>query len=76
MNRQIVFAFAAVVLSFVLGGCIGDEFRQKPDRPVLRVLARAARWGLWIMVAGEAEPKAEPQYTRSSPDRIDHARSL
>lgn len=75
MNRQTI--VLALILAFALGGWIGDESRQKPDRPVLKFLAKAARWGLWLMVVAEKAPASEPQYTRSlSPDHIDHQRSL
>jgi hypothetical protein len=64
----------AVIIAFALGGWIGDEAKPQPERPVLKFLAKVAKWGLWIMVVGEPTP--EPQYTRSSPDHIDHQRSL
>jgi hypothetical protein len=43
---------------------------------VLKLLAQAARWGLWLLVVGEPSP--EPQYTRAAlpDDHIDHQRSL
>jgi hypothetical protein len=75
MNRLAI--VLALILAFALGGWIGDESRQQPDRPVLKFLAKAARWGLWLMVVGEPAPPQEPKYTRSlSPDHIDHQRSL
>lgn len=73
MNKQTI--VLAVILAFALGGWIGDEAKPKPDRPVLKFLAKAARWGLWLMVVGEPAPEP-PQYTKASPDNIDHKRSL
>lgn len=74
MNRQTI--VLALILAFALGGWIGDEAKPKPDRPVLKFLSQAARWGLWLLVVGEPAP--EPQYSRAAPtdDHIDHQRSL
>lgn len=72
-NKTLVLA---LIVAFLVGGWAGDESRPQPDRPVARFIGKIARLGLWIMVLGETEPKAEPQYTKSSPDSIDHMRSL
>lgn len=66
----------ALIVAFLVGGWAGDEVRPRPDRPVARFFGKIARLGLWLMVLGESEPKAEPQYTKASPDHIDHMRSL
>ena len=68
---------AALVVAFLLGGWIGDEVRPKPQRPVLKFLGKAARLGLWLLVAESNEP-SEPQYAKThfDPDHIDHMRSL
>ena len=66
----------ALIAAFLIGGWAGDESRPKPDRPVARFIGKIARLGLWILVLGEPQPKAEPQFTKSSPDHIDHMRSL
>lgn len=67
----------AVVIAFLAGGYIGDELRPKPDRPVLRFLAKAAKTFLWIMVF-EEPPQPQPPYKAAAldADQIDHARSL
>jgi NADH:ubiquinone oxidoreductase subunit H len=76
MNSRLAIV-AALIVAFMLGGWIGDEFRPKPDRPVLRFLAKAARTAMWIMLVESAT--RETEYTRAAPpdpDHIDHARSL
>jgi hypothetical protein len=77
MNTRIAIV-AALIVAFLMGGWIGDEFRPKPDRPVLRFLAKAARMALWIMVVDSSSQQPEVQYTRTAPDpdHIDHMRSL
>jgi hypothetical protein len=76
MNRQTI--VLALIIAFALGGWSGDGVKPtpKPDRPVLKFISQAARWGLWLLVVGEPAP--EPQYTRAAPtdDHIDHQRSL
>ena len=76
MNRKTI--VLALVLAFAVGGYIGDESRKQPERPVLRFLAKVARWGLWVMVVGDQPKQPEPQYTRAAPGpgEIDHLRSL
>jgi hypothetical protein len=59
MNSRTL-AIAAVCL------CLGMYFARpapeppRPDRPVLSVIARLAKLGLWIMLVGESAP-AEKQ---------------
>lgn len=72
-NKTLVLA---LIVAFLIGGWAGDESRPKPERPVARFIGKIARLGLWLMILGETEPKGEPQYTKASPDHIDHARSL
>lgn len=72
-NKTLVLA---LILAFLVGGWAGDESRPKPERPVARWIGKIARLGLWLMVLGETEKSAEPQYTKASPDHIDHMRSL
>ena len=65
---------------FVFDG--GSPFTpMKPDRPVLRLLSRAARSALWFMLVAEP-PRSEPRVAQSlhtatdgSPI-LDHARGL
>lgn len=33
-----------------------DDTPAPTDRPVLRAIARAARWGLWMLLAAEPAP--------------------
>lgn len=68
----------AVVIAFLAGGYVGDELKPKPDRPILKFLAKAAKVFMWVMVM-EEPPTPQPARYRAAAidaDHIDHARSL
>lgn len=65
-KRMILVAAAAFALAFFVaqGGSspIPNPFAPaRPDRPVLKLIARAAKSLLWIAVFAEEKP-ADPQY--------------
>jgi len=43
----------------------------RPHRPVLKLLARIARMGLWVMLAGEQPP--QPVVAQHDPHSLNHA---
>ena len=74
MNQKTTLVLA-LIAAFLVGGYVGDEMKPKPDRPVLRFLAKAARVALWF--AAFSEPPPPPQYGHHpDPDHLDHGRSL
>lgn len=75
MNNNRITLVLALAVAFLLGGWIGDETREKPQRPVLTWIARVARWGLWMMVVADEQPQPMP-FKAIDADHIDHARSL
>jgi hypothetical protein len=44
-----------------------------PDRPVLRFLAKVAKLGLWVMLAGEEPPTTVNHIAQHGPHTINHA---
>lgn len=68
-NKWLIVAGAAalvVALAIPLGGSDFNPFAPKPDRPVLRLLARLAKMGLWVMFAAEQPPQPiEQQYAHA-----------
>jgi hypothetical protein len=76
MNMRMLILVA--IVAFVLGRSAGDsEPRPSPahDRPVLRLLVRVAKLGLWALAFAEPAPH-EHQHVQHSPDSVDHFRSL
>lgn len=88
-KNLILVAVAAFALAWFMAHNSGDGIipnpfvPQKPDRPVLRFIAKVAKTVLWVAVF--AEPKPEPthhhyvQATSVGPDghaMIDHAEGL
>ena len=73
---------AIVIVCLVAGYWLAGQRPAPPshDRPVLRWVARAARGLLWLSLAAEQPPEAEPTYIVHStigPDgapTINHAR--
>ena len=69
------------LLAFALGSLVANETGTRAERPFLRFLSSAARWGLRAMVFLEpAPPELEPTYqTCIGADgfhQINHQRSL
>ena len=79
LERYKVFAVIAL-LAFALGSYVANETGRRSERPLLRLISTAAKWGLRAMVFLEPPPPAEPQYqTRIGDDGyqvLDHSRSL
>ena len=79
LQRYKVFAVVAL-LAFALGSYVANETGRRSERPLLRWISTAAKWGLRAMVFLEPPPPVEPQYqTRIGDDGyqvIDHSRSL
>lgn len=68
----------AMLLSFAIGGVLGGQQYSptNPDRPVLRLLGRVARLGLWFMAFAEPAPTAQHAKVSVLADGVDHYRSL
>ena len=80
LERYKVFAVIAL-LAFALGSYVANETGRRSERPMLRWISTAAKWGLRAMVFLEpAPPELEPSYqTRIGDDgyqTLDHSRSL
>ena len=79
LERYKVFAVIAL-LAFALGSYVANETGRRSERPMLRWISTAAKWGLRAMVFLEPPPPFEPQYqTRIGDDgyqTLDHSRSL
>lgn len=72
------YAMVALCVVAFLAGLIYERQSQppeQPDRPVLRLLVKAARWGLWLAAFAEPEPP-QPRYHALDEGHIDHMRSL
>jgi hypothetical protein len=69
------------LLAFALGSLVANETGTRSERPFLRFLSTAARWGLRAMVFLEpAPPEIEQRYQTSVGtdgfEVVDHSRSL
>lgn len=75
MKRAVL--LTVCIVAFLIGGYIGRESAppEQPDRPVLRMLVKIARWGLWLAMLAEPEPP-QPRYHALDEGHIDHMRSL
>lgn len=79
MNWRIV--IAAVLLTLGLSNLVSTESEPpRPNRPVLNLLGRLAKLGLWIMLAGEEQPRetrmAQQTVGEDGYVVLDHGRSL
>lgn len=64
-NKTLAYKVLAVValLSFALGSYVANETNTRAERPVLRAISWAARWGLRGLVFLEpAPPELETKY--------------
>jgi len=80
LERLKVFGVVAL-LAFALGSLVANETGTRAERPFLRFLSTAARWGLRAMVFLEpSPPEIEPQYQtcvgQDGYEMLDHSRSL
>ena len=54
--------FISVLVAVAVTWCAATSdyspIKPKPDRPVLRLLARVAKLGLWVMWAAEPQPQS------------------
>lgn len=68
----------AIIAAWLIGSQIKEElFPSKPDRPVLKFLAKVARFGMWFLVLADAnKPAPDQQYGAVDADHVDHMRSL
>jgi hypothetical protein len=75
MSRYVL--AAACVVAILIGQYFGREAAPPapPDRPVLRLLIKAARLGLWLVMLAEPE-QPQPRYHAVDEGHIDHMRSL
>ena len=72
---------AAAVGLFVVGFVLGQNNNafspfgpQEPDRPFLRFIAKAAKFGLWLMVVEPPPEIPEHSYVSHDMDVINHRR--
>lgn len=79
LERYKVFVVVAL-LAFALGSYVANETGRRSERPFLRFISTAAKWGLRAMVFLEPPPPVEQQYqTCIGADgyrQLDHQRSL
>lgn len=80
LERLKVFGVVAL-LAFALGSLVANETGTRSERPFLRFLSTAARWGLRGLVFLEpAPPEIEQRYQTSVGEDgfevVDHFRSL
>lgn len=77
--------FIAVLVAVAVTWCAATSdyspIKPRPERPVLRLLARIARAGLWVMWFAETQPGAEAnlvyhaqQYDRDGNRVLDHGK--
>ena len=75
-KRLIGAAVALFAVGFVLGqgnSSFSPFGPQQPDRPLLRMVAKAAKFGLWLMVVEPPPPDAtERSYVSHAPDHINY----
>lgn len=82
IDRKVV---AAALVGLAIGWWLTGSSQPAPapanDRPVLRWVAKAARWALWLSLAAESPPEPQPNDLASrhmiGPDGqpvIDHGR--
>ena len=72
-------ALVGALLCFALGSYVANETNTRPERPVLRAISWAARWGLRAMVFMEPAPPELKHQTFIGADgyeTVDHGRSL
>lgn len=59
-KRVVIVAIAAFALAWFVahgnGGIPNPFVPQKPDRPVLRFIAKVAKLGLWVVMFAEPKP--------------------
>lgn len=61
IDRKVV---AAALVGLAIGWYLtsGEQAPEAPqNRPVLRWVAKAARWALWLSLAAESPPEPQPQ---------------
>jgi hypothetical protein len=79
LERYKVFLVVAL-LAFALGSYVANETGRRSERPMLRFISTAARWGLRALVFLDPPPPVEQQYqTCIGSDgyrQLDHQRSL
>ena len=79
LERYKVFVVVAL-LAFALGSYVANETGRRSERPMLRWISTAARWGLRALVFLDPPPPVEQQYqTCIGSDgyrQLDHQRSL
>ncbi len=61
MQTAVVVALVAVMLTWWAATSDYSPVKPEPNRPVLRLVQRLARLGLWAMMFAEPPP-AEPQH--------------
>lgn len=69
----------AVIAALLIGNIVKEElFPSKPDRPVLKFLAKVARFGMWFLLIAEPQEAPPPaqQFGAVDADHVDHMRSL
>ena len=61
LERYKVFVVVAL-LAFALGSYVANETGRRSERPMLRWISTAARWGLRALVFLDPPPPVEQQY--------------
>ena len=57
MRKISIAVLVAVAVTWCAATSDYSPIKPKPDRPVLRFLARVAKLGLWVMWAAEPQPQ-------------------
>lgn len=72
--------FRPLVIAAILGAALGwfaatspnSPIRPAPDRPVLRLIARLAKLGLWVMAFAEPAPEQKFYVVHARVDEDGH----
>jgi hypothetical protein len=62
IQSAVVVGLVAVLITWWAATSDYSPVKPEPQRPVLRLLARLAKAGLWVMMFAESPPPEQPQY--------------
>ena len=62
IQSAVVVGIVAVMLTWWAATSDYSPVKPEPQRPVLRLIQRLARLGLWAMMFAEQPPAEQPQY--------------
>lgn len=75
-SKKVAIILAAVAGIWVATALKEEFFPSKPDRPVLKFLAKVAKFGMWFLFVAEPQPEQPQEFRAVDANHISHARSL